>query len=131
MPKIQSHPASSKKSEFESLTNILIKAKDLPAATDAKTEAVTAVNGNGYIAKASSVTELLEKTNGTPKPINGHVAASTKNSALNGIPFKRVRKRDGRITNFEPERIVNAITKAMDATHLRTEPFESVHFHEE
>jgi ribonucleoside-triphosphate reductase (thioredoxin) len=97
--------ASDKKNEFESLSNILIKAKDLPVTN--KTPQPTKkeqseTNSNTTINK--SVNYQMKKKGS----VNGQLD-------LTNFPYKTVRKRDGRIANFDQTLITRAILKAMEA----------------
>lgn len=97
--------AKDKNNNFESLSNILIMSKDLPDVSQVSQRAET----------EQPEIDSKAATNGA---LNGQ---AVKNGSTNGqidlsnFPYKTVRKRDGRIANFNQTLITQAVLKAMEA----------------
>ena len=104
-PTKQKISAKDKNIKFESLSSILIQSQDLPAVSQASQPSNS----------ESPETNTKADVNNT---LNGQ---ALNNSDVNGqldlveFPYKTVRKRDGRMANFDQALIIQAILKAMEA----------------
>lgn len=114
MPMTNAQPESQPSAEFESLTSILIKSKDLPKVDNKEENQITASHAGNRLVNATK--------GSTQVAANGQALnEKPKSHALNGNAFKTVRKRDGRIASFDPETITKAVLAAMTAVSEGTQ----------
>jgi len=117
-----------KKSEFENLTDILVRRRDLPAVGQTQVMKKSQSNGviaNENISKADESEDVNSEVDNYIKFTDSNNEQSSDKSVSkksdfnlqNQVSFKSVRKRDGREVSFDQTSITQAVLKALTVTN--------------